>query len=366
MRPRETLLALSEFQQTPRSPAVGIPADEEDENTTKRWYHYLPLCFAVVLILAPHPSLLYVLVNYHLLTLHSPLLFSIHLLVTYTLTFLTFCSLIICVARDPGPVPDPKQETEQDGEMSLTDALLVTQEDDYTKPGRWCRVCWAPKPERAHHCSVCGRCVLKMDHHCPWLGAKCIGHRTYPSFIHFLSSSTLLSVYIAAICIEGLKFAFRNPLAIDAVTPVNEIFLAFAGIVFAIVIGTFLIYHIHLILTNQTTIENISPFLLLRHLPPLPPSNTRRKLSDPPAEYELSYAQRRLVKDARGVIRLYDLGWRKNVEQVFGSTRGNWKYWVTRILWGGGCAGDGSKFPHNPRSEDMLARLAVDLVHADE
>jgi hypothetical protein len=50
----------------------------------------------------------------------------------------------------------------------------------------------APKPERAHHCSLCGRCVLKMgmyahvfvsflvfkssclDHHCPWLGSKCI------------------------------------------------------------------------------------------------------------------------------------------------------------------------------------------------
>lgn len=101
----------------------------------------------------------------------------------------------MCIARDPGPVPDPKNdmepdrrhnissrsgaeeaEEEEDGEedgeeVSLTEALMgppVREEeeeedgDDYTKPGRWCRVCWRPKPERTHHCSQCGRCVLKM------------------------------------------------------------------------------------------------------------------------------------------------------------------------------------------------------------
>jgi hypothetical protein len=34
---------------------------------------------------------------------------------------------------------------------------------------RWCRKCSAVKPPRAHHCSLCGTCVLKMDHHCPWV-----------------------------------------------------------------------------------------------------------------------------------------------------------------------------------------------------
>jgi ribosomal protein L40E len=33
---------------------------------------------------------------------------------------------------------------------------------------RFCQKCQCYKPPRAHHCRVCGRCVLRMDHHCPW------------------------------------------------------------------------------------------------------------------------------------------------------------------------------------------------------
>lgn len=105
----------------------------------------------MLLTLGPHPSFLIVLVHYHLETLHSPLSFATHLLVTYTLTFCAFSSLIVCIARDPGPVQ--VEEANQDGDdgMDLTEALLAAnreQEDDLSAPGRFCRKCWAPKPER--------------------------------------------------------------------------------------------------------------------------------------------------------------------------------------------------------------------------
>ncbi|XP_061545408.1 palmitoyltransferase ZDHHC16A isoform X3 [Phycodurus eques] len=29
-----------------------------------------------------------------------------------------------------------------------------------------CKKCVIPKPARAHHCGICNRCILKMDHHC--------------------------------------------------------------------------------------------------------------------------------------------------------------------------------------------------------
>jgi palmitoyltransferase len=28
---------------------------------------------------------------------------------------------------------------------------------------RYCKKCDKPKPDRSHHCSVCGECILKMD-----------------------------------------------------------------------------------------------------------------------------------------------------------------------------------------------------------
>lgn len=41
------------------------------------------------------------------------------------------------------------------------------------------------KPNRTHHCSVCGNCVTKMDHHCP-LAMNCIGSRNHKSFLNMI------------------------------------------------------------------------------------------------------------------------------------------------------------------------------------
>ncbi|KAF3939945.1 hypothetical protein ABW19_dt0207156 [Dactylella cylindrospora] len=63
---------------------------------------------------------------------------------------------------------------------------------------RWCKRCKRWKPARAHHCKTCQKCVLLMDHHCPWT-FNCVGYRTWPHFIRFLS-------YVIAACSYLEKF----------------------------------------------------------------------------------------------------------------------------------------------------------------
>jgi len=43
---------------------------------------------------------------------------------------------------------------------------------------------------RAHHCSTCGTCTLRMDHHCPWI-VNCVGVRNHRAFYLFTVYMTL-------------------------------------------------------------------------------------------------------------------------------------------------------------------------------
>ncbi|KAF8550808.1 zf-DHHC-domain-containing protein [Imleria badia] len=356
-----------DFSTSTRQDPHSFKLDEDPDEPPKRWFHHLPLCMLVALMIAPHPSWLLVLVNHYLRALHSPSSFLVHLLVSYSLTFLAFCSLIVCVARDPGPVSLPKGVSEEGCEDACEDDLelheaLIQDFGDGLNPLKWCRKCWAPKPERTHHCNLCGRCVLKLDHHCPWLGGKCVGHRTYPAFFHFISCVTFLSTYICIVSAHAFWWSLQNATSVpDDATPIHELLLTAAGFIFAVVVGSFTIYHVYLISTNQTTLEGLSPFLLLRHIPPLPVS---LRLSDPPMEHELSYNQRGLVKDAHRSVKLYDLGWRKNWAQVFGWNKP--RGWMWRVMYGGASKGNGRSFPRNPRAEDMLSRLAERLATVDK
>ncbi|KAH7814884.1 putative DHHC-type zinc finger family protein [Monocercomonoides exilis] len=50
---------------------------------------------------------------------------------------------------------------------------------------KMCPVCKLPRPPRSQHCSMCGRCVSKRDHHCPWFNT-CIGEWNFRYFLLFL------------------------------------------------------------------------------------------------------------------------------------------------------------------------------------
>ena len=64
---------------------------------------------------------------------------------------------------------------------------------------RYCQSCREIKPPRTHHCSVCSRCYLRMDHHCPWVGS-CVAFNNHKLFILFLTYTTSGCAYTGLTC----------------------------------------------------------------------------------------------------------------------------------------------------------------------
>ncbi|XP_043270931.1 palmitoyltransferase ZDHHC16 isoform X2 [Venturia canescens] len=69
-----------------------------------------------------------------------------------------------------------------------------------------CKKCIKPKPPRTHHCSICNKCVLKMDHHCPWLN-NCVGHFNHRHFLQYMAFTVL---GITFIMIFGVEIAYQE------------------------------------------------------------------------------------------------------------------------------------------------------------
>merc|ERR1719235_779431 len=165
---------------------------------------------------------------------------------------------------------------------------------DETKRRRYCKMCNVWKPDRTHHCSICNRCILNMDHHCPWIN-NCVGFYNRKFFIQLLAYVYLCLLVVVFTSIP--EVISRVQRFVDGVTAKDLLFIITSAIMglalgFAtlllITLTNFIKFHLKLVLENYTTIENLER-----------EENAKSK---------------------------FDIGRRRNWEQVFGSSAGLWWY----------------------------------------
>lgn len=128
------------------------------------------------------------------------------------LIFLHFCifcfawAYIRAVNTDPGTIPANFD--------TIPTELLLTDKDNYDETDwdlakiTFCRKCKRNRPARAHHCSGCDRCILRMDHHCPWVG-NCVGFKNVKFFTQFLVYSLISCVIMS--CLSGDLLSRQYP-----------------------------------------------------------------------------------------------------------------------------------------------------------
>ncbi|KAG0233506.1 palmitoyltransferase pfa5 [Actinomortierella wolfii] len=73
---------------------------------------------------------------------------------------------------------------------------------------RWCNICKIVKPDRCHHCSECDQCVLRMDHHCPWVNG-CVGYNNYKFFYLFILYGSIAAVFVVCTMVPLLVSVIR-------------------------------------------------------------------------------------------------------------------------------------------------------------
>jgi len=118
-----------------------------------------------------------------------------------------------------------------------------------------CRHCQGPKPPRTHHCRVCRRCVLKMDHHCPFV-ANCVGLRNYRHFCRLLVE-LVLGCFVLAVSLAPQLHLVVSRSVVDMTFPrqLHIVAAAAVAVFVCFVLGPFFFFHLQLLIMNQTTLE---------------------------------------------------------------------------------------------------------------
>nr|XP_020462414.1 palmitoyltransferase ZDHHC3-like isoform X1 [Monopterus albus] len=167
------------------------------------------------------------------------------------LAFLAIASHLRAMCTDPGAVPKGNATKEYIESLQLKPGQVVYK----------CPKCCSIKPDRAHHCSVCKRCIRKMDHHCPWVN-NCVGENNQKYFVLFTMYIALISLHALVMVVFHFLYCFEDDWTkcssfSPPATVILLIFLCFEGLLFLIFTSVMFGTQIHSICTDETGIERL-------------------------------------------------------------------------------------------------------------
>jgi len=122
---------------------------------------------------------------------------------------------------------------------------------------KWCNTCRVIRPPRASHCADCNACVLRFDHHCPFVN-NCVGQRNYIFFAWFLSSVTLLGFTVVVGIAVWLQAAGSDDKVASSLVWVTGAAVAIPAALLGLSVMVFCCYHLSLTLRGKTTKEALT------------------------------------------------------------------------------------------------------------
>lgn len=127
---------------------------------------------------------------------------------------------------------------------------------DPEMPPAACVPCGTSKPARLHHCSTCRSCVLRFDHHCPWI-ANCVGLLNAKFFVLFLLYAAVATSTSAALHVLLLmnSYALHAQHVLFVVLAVP--FALSVSIVLAGATAALFVWNVRLAWANRTALEHM-------------------------------------------------------------------------------------------------------------
>jgi DHHC palmitoyltransferase len=164
--------------------------------TARRWLSLNPCgFFGISCSFSVHVFAAYVAAKH--LTEESFVAQAIFILLYLPLTFMALWSLFMAWTTNPGAVPMGARplvtlSRAASGEMSPS---MQARKRGISR----CQKCNENyKPNRAHHDSVTGRCIVKFDHYCPWVGnaVGALNHKFFVLFVFYTMVSCISSIFM--------------------------------------------------------------------------------------------------------------------------------------------------------------------------